>query len=88
MPKSNNPSSFSGAVDMIIVKHSNDDETTYKSTPFHVRFGKYLAKDPLNLKVTVTINDQKLDDFSMTLNKLGIAHLDGPQSDHGDADQE
>eukprot|EP01084_Bolivina_argentea_P006300 11938_1 len=74
--KSTNPSSFSGAVDIIIIKHN---DTTFKSTPFHVRFGKYLAEFPFNVNVSITINDEQINNLCMTLNENGIAHFDGNQ---------
>lgn len=75
-PASKNPSNFSGAVDIIIIKHNDN---LYKSTPFHVRFGKYLAQYPYNLTVNITVNDEKINNFKMHLNKQGIAHFDGRQ---------
>ena len=84
-PQSNNPSNLSGAVDIIIVKHN---ENLYKSTPFHVRFGKYLAPFPFNVNVNITINDKKINNLSMTLNKYGIAHFDGPQDEQQQIQQQ
>ena len=60
--------------------HSDGDTASYRSTPWHVRFGKYRAKNPLNVNVAVTVNGEKVDDLNMTLNEMGIAHFDGPQS--------
>ena len=76
-PKSKNPSIFSGAIDIIIIKHNDG---TYRSTPFHARFGKYLSAKPKNLIVDITINGEKLDNLNMTLNKNGIAYFDGIQN--------
>jgi phosphatidate phosphatase LPIN len=36
-----NPATLSGAIDVIVVRHVNEEgEETLSSTPFHVRFGK------------------------------------------------
>ena len=87
-PSSPNPSTLSGAVDIIIVKHSDGHNVSYRSTPWHVRFGKYQAQNPLNLNVTVTINGKEIDGVNMTLNEVGIAHFDGPKDAENEEEEE
>ena len=47
-----NPSTLTGAIDVIVVEHFRDDgETELVCTPFHVRFGKLQVLRPGEKKV-------------------------------------
>ena len=83
-PSSPNKSTFSGAIDIIIVKHINDDVVSYRSTPWHLRFSRFQAATPENLNVSVTINEQKIDELTFKLNSEGIAQFD---ADHEAKDE-
>lgn len=53
-----NPSTLSGAVDVIVVKH---DDGSLHCSPFHVRFGKFQLLRPSKKKVRLAVNGQETD---------------------------
>ncbi|CAD8213689.1 unnamed protein product [Paramecium octaurelia] len=60
---------LSGCIDIIVVEQHNE---SLKSTPFHVRFGKYNGQD---YQVDIIVND-KLTDVKMRLGKEGSAYFE------------
>eukprot|EP01127_Copromyxa_protea_P020565 TRINITY_DN689_c0_g6_i5.p1 TRINITY_DN689_c0_g6~~TRINITY_DN689_c0_g6_i5.p1 ORF type:complete len:443 (-),score=130.74 TRINITY_DN689_c0_g6_i5:116-1444(-) len=66
-----NPATFSGAVDIVVVQQSDG---SFKSTPFHVRFGKFQLLNVGEKMVTLAINDE-LTDIKMKLGESGSAYF-------------
>ena len=66
-----NPSTLSGATDIIVVEHPDG---TRKSSPFHVRFGKFKAVYPKDRIVDVYCNGEQAS-FCLRLSKAGEAHV-------------
>ncbi|KAI8921270.1 Lipin/Ned1/Smp2-domain-containing protein, partial [Powellomyces hirtus] len=65
-----NPSTLSGAIDVVVIKHPDGDLVC---SPFHVRFGKLKLLRPHDKAVTVTVNGQKQEDLLMKLGEAGEA---------------
>lgn len=72
-----NPATRSGAIDVIVVEQPNGE---YKSTPFHVRFGKYGVFSCSEKYVDVEVNGHSID-FKMKLNENGVAYFDPEEID-------
>ncbi|KAH3901202.1 phosphatidate phosphatase PAH1 SCDLUD_002688 [Saccharomycodes ludwigii] len=66
-----NPATLSGAIDVIVVQHSNGD---LSCSPFHVRFGKFQILKPSQKKVEVIINGNPTA-IPMKLNDNGEAYF-------------
>jgi len=66
-----NPSTLSGATDIIVVEHPDG---TRRSSPFHVRFGKFKAVYPKDRIVDVYCNGEQAT-FCLRLSKAGEAHV-------------
>lgn len=66
-----NPSTLSGATDIIVVELPDGSR---KSSPFHVRFGKFKAVYPKDRIVDVYCNDEQAA-FCLRLSKSGEAHV-------------
>jgi phosphatidate phosphatase LPIN len=66
-----NPSTLSGATDIIVVELPDGSR---KSSPFHVRFGKFKAVYPKDRIVDVYCNDEQAT-FCLRLSKSGEAHV-------------
>ncbi|CAG8539098.1 15829_t:CDS:2, partial [Acaulospora colombiana] len=64
-----NPSTLSGAIDVVVVQQPNGD---LACSPFHVRFGKLSVLRPLEKKVEVTVNKQAVD-VPMKIGEAGEA---------------
>ncbi|CAF0997166.1 unnamed protein product, partial [Didymodactylos carnosus] len=64
-----NPSTLTGAIDIIVVKQ---EDGTFRCTPFHVRFGKLGVLQSLQKKVYVAINGETVD-LWMQLGEAGEA---------------
>ncbi|KAI1852059.1 hypothetical protein JX266_002912 [Neoarthrinium moseri] len=64
-----NPSTLSGAIDVIVVEHGDG---TLACSPFHVRFGKFSLLRPYEKKVIFTVNGVK-QDYAMKLGEGGEA---------------
>ncbi|GBB94675.1 hypothetical protein RclHR1_00240023 [Rhizophagus clarus] len=64
-----NPSTLSGAIDVIVVKKPNGE---LACSPFHVRFGKLMVLRPQEKKVEVVVNG-KVVDFPMKIGEAGEA---------------
>jgi hypothetical protein len=63
-----NPSTLSGAIDIIVVR----DKETLVCSPFHVRFGKLKLLRPTEQLVSIMVN-QKLVDIQMKMGEAGEA---------------
>ncbi|KAJ3022000.1 hypothetical protein HKX48_007279 [Thoreauomyces humboldtii] len=64
-----NPSTLSGAIDVVVIKHTDGDLVC---SPFHVRFGKLKLLRPHDKAVTVTVNGEP-SDLLMKLGEAGEA---------------
>ncbi|CAJ0950409.1 unnamed protein product, partial [Mesorhabditis belari] len=64
-----NPATLSGAIDVVVVEQPDG---TLKSTPFHVRFGKYGVFSHTEKYVDITINGEEID-LKMKLGQNGVA---------------
>ena len=64
-----NPSTLSGAIDVIVVEH---EDGSLACSPFHVRFGKFSLLRPYEKKVEFKVNDIK-QDYAMKLAEGGEA---------------
>lgn len=64
-----NPATLSGAIDVIVVEQPDGE---LKSTPFHVRFGKYGVFSYSNKYVDIQINGEEID-LKMKLGDSGVA---------------
>uniref|UniRef100_A0A0K0DDA4 LNS2 domain-containing protein n=1 Tax=Angiostrongylus cantonensis TaxID=6313 RepID=A0A0K0DDA4_ANGCA len=64
-----NPATLSGAIDVIVVEQPDGE---LKSTPFHVRFGKYGVFSYSNKYVDIQINGEEID-LKMKLGESGVA---------------
>lgn len=69
-----NPATLSGAIDVIIVEHTDTKAgtTTLACSPFHVRFGKLSVLRPTDRTVYIKINDQDAP-FHMKVGDTGEA---------------
>ncbi|UMM31519.1 hypothetical protein L5515_005688 [Caenorhabditis briggsae] len=64
-----NPATRSGAIDVIVVEQPDGE---YKSTPFHVRFGKYGVFSCSDKIVDIEVNGRSID-LKMKLTENGVA---------------
>ncbi|VDM60189.1 unnamed protein product [Angiostrongylus costaricensis] len=64
-----NPATLSGAIDVIVVEQPDGE---LKSTPFHVRFGKYGVFSYSNKYVDIQVNGEEID-LKMKLGESGVA---------------
>lgn len=64
-----NPSTLSGAIDVVVIKQSNDE---YHCSAFHIRFGKISLLRPSQKGVDFYVNDRKID-LQMKLGEGGEA---------------
>lgn len=76
-----NKATLSGAIDIIVIKHPNG---TFKSSPFHVRFGVFKILNSKGKQVSITVNGAATD-LQMTLGFEGQASFTPVES--GTADQ-
>ncbi|KAF9226906.1 LNS2-domain-containing protein [Gyrodon lividus] len=68
-----NPSTLTGAIDVIVIRRQTDDgEVTLACSPFHVRFGKLQVLRPAEKKVNVSVNGDLIP-FSMKIGDAGEA---------------
>ena len=65
-----NSATLTGAVDIVIVEQ---EDGTFRSTPFHVRFGKIGVVWCDNKKLEVEVNGQEVEELAMTLDPRGKA---------------
>ncbi|AFZ81441.1 LNS2 Lipin/Ned1/Smp2 domain-containing protein [Theileria equi strain WA] len=88
-----NQATLSGCIDIICVRHKeviDDDQGqsaekwVYRSTPFHVRFGKAKLLKSREKTVSIYVNDE-LSDLTMKLGAAGEAFF-GEETDDEDAD--
>ncbi|GAA5888764.1 hypothetical protein JCM6882_002843 [Rhodosporidiobolus microsporus] len=98
-----NPSTLTGAIDVIVVERPTDGgDLELACSPFHVRFGKLSVLRPVDKKVRITVNDERIP-FYMKVGETGEAFfvfetdedvpadlqtspLSGPLSDDGRSD--
>ncbi|KAJ4397279.1 lipin Ned1 [Gnomoniopsis smithogilvyi] len=73
-----NPSTLSGAIDVIVVEH---DDGTLSCSPFHVRFGKFSLLRPSDKKVEFRVNGKR-QDYAMKLGDGGEAFFVFETSDN------
>jgi hypothetical protein len=66
-----NEATLSGAIDIVVVRRADG---VMRSTPFHVRFGKFQVLRPSNKLVHLRVNDREVD-LKMTLGKSGEAYF-------------
>ncbi|KAK6052305.1 lipin, region [Cooperia oncophora] len=64
-----NPATLSGAIDVVVVEQPDGE---FKSTPFHVRFGKYGVFSHSDKYVDIQINGEEID-LKMKLGESGVA---------------
>ena len=53
-----NKATLSGAIDIIVIKHPNG---TFKSSPFHVRFGVFKILNSKGKPVSISVNGEATD---------------------------
>ncbi|GAA5862364.1 hypothetical protein JCM1840_004158 [Sporobolomyces johnsonii] len=101
-----NPATLTGAIDVIVVERPTDvpGEVELACSPFHVRFGKLSVLRPVDKKVRITVNEERVP-FYMKVGETGEAFfvfeteadvpedlqtspLSGPVSDDGRGDAE
>ncbi|GAA6002640.1 hypothetical protein JCM10207_007606 [Rhodosporidiobolus poonsookiae] len=98
-----NPATLTGAIDVIVVERpTQSGDTELACSPFHVRFGKLSVLRPVDKKVRITVNDERIP-FYMKVGETGEAFfvfetdedvpadmqtspLSGPVSDDGRSD--
>ncbi|GAA5855085.1 hypothetical protein JCM8547_002374 [Rhodosporidiobolus lusitaniae] len=103
--KSVNPATLTGAIDVIVVERPTEfGDVELACSPFHVRFGKLSVLRPVDKKVRITVNDERIP-FYMKVGETGEAFfvfetdedvpadlqtspLSGPLSDDGADDGE
>lgn len=73
-----NPATLSGAIDVIVVRHVDEDgEVTLASSPFHVRFGKLQVLRAGEKRVTLRLPNNLpapcIAPFSMKVGETGEA---------------
>ncbi|KAI9223932.1 Lipin/Ned1/Smp2-domain-containing protein [Blastocladiella britannica] len=82
--KSVNPSTLSGAIDIVCVEH---EDGSLSSSPFHVRFGKLQLLRPHEKIVEVSINDRVVD-LAMKVGEHGEAFFVVERDADGDSGDE
>ncbi|KAA3673475.1 phosphatidate phosphatase LPIN [Paragonimus westermani] len=80
-----NPSTLTGAIDVLVVEQPDG---SFTSGPFHVRFGKLTAISPADKIVEIYVNGSYVDFLRMRLGSAGDAYF--VENDHyvGGSDQE
>eukprot|EP00042_Codosiga_hollandica_P046276 m.484758 g.484758 ORF g.484758 m.484758 type:complete len:787 (-) comp57204_c0_seq4:21-2381(-) len=75
-----NPATLSGAIDVLVVKQADG---SFRSSPFHVRFGKINLLRPSGNVVEVKVNGKR-SDLAMRVGPLGEAFFVSkePEEDH------
>ncbi|GMR33884.1 hypothetical protein PMAYCL1PPCAC_04079, partial [Pristionchus mayeri] len=63
---------LTGAIDVIVVEQPNGE---FRSTPFHVRFGKYGVFNFMEKYVDISVNGKEVRDIRMKLGENGIAYF-------------
>ena len=68
-----NPSTLTGAIDVIVIQRPTDSgDTELACSPFHVRFGKWQVLRPSEKKVNVFVNGNPIP-FNMKIGEAGEA---------------
>ncbi|KEP54332.1 lipin-1 [Rhizoctonia solani 123E] len=68
-----NPSTLTGAIDVIVVeRRAENGDTELACSPFHVRFGKWQVLLPADKKVSVYVNGKPIP-FNMKIGEAGEA---------------
>ena len=65
-----NPTNLSGCIDIVVIKQPDG---TYKSSPFHIRFGKFKILNSARKEVSIIINDVENEHVKMVLSSGGEA---------------
>ncbi|CAK9292132.1 unnamed protein product [Gordionus sp. m RMFG-2023] len=71
-----NPATLSGAIDVIIIQQ---EDGSYISSPFHVKFGKLGVIRSREKIVDIEINEEYVEDLHMKLGESGEAFFVQPQ---------
>lgn len=75
-----NPSTLTGAVDVVVVEDVSTGRLT--SSPFHVRFGKLQVLRPSEKKVEIEVNGRAVEEVSMKIGMAGetffVLPVEGP----------
>ncbi|KER32137.1 hypothetical protein T265_01757 [Opisthorchis viverrini] len=71
--RSVNRANMSGAIDIVVIQQPDG---TFKSTPFHVRFGKSGVLVPRSNLVEIRINDKLIDNLTMRIGSNGECFFD------------
>jgi len=79
-----NSATLSGAVDVVFVEQ---EDGTYRSTPFNVRFGKIGVVWAKQKIIDIEINGKEVE-LKMILDDYGVAYFDGKDDDIDDDDDE
>ncbi|KAJ1512785.1 Nuclear elongation and deformation protein 1 [Coelomomyces lativittatus] len=66
-----NKSTFSGAIDIIVVQHSDGQRS---ATPFHVRFGRFKLLRPDNRSIVLFIGQHRLN-VTMCMDLVGVGRF-------------
>jgi phosphatidate phosphatase LPIN len=67
-----NPATLTGAIDVIVVQQ---EDGSFRSSPFHVRFGKLGVIKSREKKVYIEINDEMVEELNMELGDAGEAYF-------------
>lgn len=78
-----NSATLSGAIDVVFVEQ---EDGTYRSTPFHVRFGKMGAVWSQRKIIDIEINGEEVE-LTMVLDDSGVAYFEDKNEDSNDEEQ-
>jgi phosphatidate phosphatase LPIN len=78
-----NPATLNGAIDVLVVKQ---EDGTYRSSPFHVRFGKFGVFKSCDNVIDIEINGESVPDLHMQLGEAGEAFFVELSNDGNDKD--
>ena len=75
-----------GAIDVVMVRHTEGDATSISSSPFYVRFGKYTGARSSDRRVRIEVNGKDVG-FCMHLGRTGEAWFlaQGESNERGDS---
>ena len=67
-----NPTTLSGCMDIVVIRQPDG---TYKSSPFHIRFGKFKVFSNARKTVHISINNEENRQVMMQLSSSGQAYF-------------
>ena len=67
-----NPTTLSGCMDIVVIRQPDG---TYKSSPFHIRFGKFKVFSNARKTVHISINNEESRQVMMRLSASGQAYF-------------